>query len=155
LRPLPRCARACIPALLILAAFLPSCGNGDAGTGTSAPDPVDALVGDARRAKRYGAERIIVDSACDWGISEPLGVPKTAKLAAERGVPEAHIRKICYQNALDAYGQSGQMKEEDWLKPEPIDQRNLYEGNSILRGGREPKVEEPKVKRTREDLLIK
>ncbi|MDF2780571.1 MAG: tatD, partial [Geminicoccaceae bacterium] len=26
----------------------------------------------------YGAERIIVDSACDWGISEPLGVPKTA-----------------------------------------------------------------------------
>ena len=34
----------------------------------------------------YGAERIIVDSACDWGISEPLGVPKTAKLALERGV---------------------------------------------------------------------
>ena len=29
--------------------------------------------------RQYGAERIIVDSACDWGISEPLGVPKTAK----------------------------------------------------------------------------
>ena len=28
---------------------------------------------------KYGAERIIVDSACDWA----LGVPKTAKLALE------------------------------------------------------------------------
>ncbi|MDH3659468.1 MAG: TatD family hydrolase [Alphaproteobacteria bacterium] len=104
---------------------------------------------------KYGAERIIVDSACDWGISEPLGVPKTAKLALERGVPEAHVRKICYQNALDAYGQSGQMKEDDWLNPASIDQRLLYEGNSILRGGREAVVEEPKVKRTQDELIIK
>ncbi len=104
---------------------------------------------------KYGAERIIVDSACDWGISEPLGVPKTAKLALERGVPECHVRKICYQNALDAYGQSGQMSEDDWLNPAPIDQRMLYEGNSILRGGREAVVEEPKVSRTKDDLIIK
>ena len=104
---------------------------------------------------KYGAERIIVDSACDWGISEPLGVPKTAKLAAERGVPDDHIRKICYQNALDAYGQSGQMSEADWLDPAPIDQRMLYEGNSILRGGREAVVEEPKVSRNKDDLIIK
>jgi hypothetical protein len=104
---------------------------------------------------RYGAERIIVDSACDWGISEPLGVPKTARLAAERGVPEEHIRMICYQNALDAYGQSGQMNENDWLNPSPIDQRMLYEGNSILRGGREAVVEEPRIKRTRDNLVIK
>jgi predicted metal-dependent TIM-barrel fold hydrolase len=103
---------------------------------------------------KYGAERIIVDSACDWGISEPLGVPKTAKLALERGVPEGHVRKICYQNALDAYGQSGQMKEDDWLNPAPIDQRLLYEGNSILRGGREAVVEEPKVQRTKDKLII-
>ena len=59
----------------------------------------------------YGAERIIVDSACDWGISDPLGVAKTARLALEHGVPEEHVRLACYQNALDAYGQSGQMKE--------------------------------------------
>ena len=31
--------------------------------------------------RQYGAERIIVDSACDWGICDPLGVPKTARLA--------------------------------------------------------------------------
>jgi len=104
--------------------------------------------------RQYGAERIIVDSACDWGISEPLGVPKTAKLALERGIPEADVRLACYQNALDAYGQSGQIKEADWLDPPPIDQRTLYEGNSILRGQREPRIEEPRLNRSLDELII-
>ena len=90
--------------------------------------------------KQYGAERIIVDSACDWGISDPLGVPKTALLALESGVPEESVRRACYTNALAAYGQSGQMREEDWLNPPDIDQRTVFEGNSVLRGGREPLV---------------
>jgi len=104
--------------------------------------------------RQYGAERIIVDSACDWGISDPLGVPKTAKLALQQGIPEDQVRLACYANALAAYGQSGQMREDDWLNPPPIDQRTVYEGNSILRGGREPRVEEPKVKRAMEQLVI-
>jgi predicted metal-dependent TIM-barrel fold hydrolase len=91
--------------------------------------------------KRYGAERIIVDSACDWGISDPLGVPKTARLALESGVPEEAVRKACYANALAAYGQSGQISEHDWLNPPAIDQRTFYEGNSVLRGGRAPVVD--------------
>ena len=104
--------------------------------------------------RHYGPERIIVDSACDWGISEPLGVAKTARLALERGIPEEQVRLICYQNALSAYGQSGQMREDDWLDPPSIDQRTLYEGNSILRGGREPQVEEPRARRPLEELVI-
>jgi len=104
--------------------------------------------------QQYGPERIIVDSACDWGISEPLAVAKTAKLAAQKGVDQEAIRLVCYQNALDAYGQSGQMKEEDWLNPPAIDQRTVYEGNSILRGQREPLVETPKSRRTMDDLII-
>ncbi len=102
----------------------------------------------------YGSDRIMVDSACDWGISEPLGVAKTAKLALERGIPEDQVRMVCYQNALSAYGQSGQMNESDWLNPEAIDQRTVYEGNSILRGGREPVVEEAAVKRNADNLII-
>ena len=104
--------------------------------------------------QQYGPERIIVDSACDWGISEPLGVAKTAKLALQRGVPEEHVRLVCYQNPLDAYGQNGQMKEDDWLNPPAIDQRTVYEGNSILRGGREPRIEDQPTQRTLEDLVI-
>lgn len=102
----------------------------------------------------YGADRIMVDSACDWGISEPLGVAKTAKLALQRGIPKEQVQKVCYQNALDAYGQSGQMKEDDWLKPAPIDQRTLYEGNSILRGGRDPLVEDAAEKKNTDNLII-
>lgn len=102
----------------------------------------------------YGAERIMVDSACDWGISEPLGVAKTARLALERGIPEEQVRMVCYQNALSAYGQSGQMHEDDWLNPAAIDQRTVYEGNSILRGGREPLVQETAVKRNANNLII-
>ena len=104
--------------------------------------------------RQYGAKQVIVDSACDWGISEPLGVAKTAKLALQQGIPEADVRLACYQNALTAYGQSGQMKEEDWLNPVAIDQRAVFEGNSILRGGREPKVEAGKNRRTLDDLII-
>ncbi len=92
--------------------------------------------------KQYGSERIFVDSAADWGISDPLAVPKTARLMLERGIPEEDVRAVTYANALAAYGRSGQMDEKDWLEPEPIDQRELYGGNSILRGGQEPIIEE-------------
>jgi hypothetical protein len=91
--------------------------------------------------RQYGPERIIVDSAADWGVSDPLAVPKTAALMRQRGIPEEHIRMTCYQNALTAYSQSGQMDEMDWLSPEPIDQRQKQYGNSVLRGGQTPKVE--------------
>ena len=91
--------------------------------------------------KVAGAERVIVDSSADWGKSDVLAVPKTAKLAAERGVPREQIELVCYRNALKAYSQSGQFTEADWLNPPPIDQRNLFEGNSVLRGGQPPRIE--------------
>ncbi len=90
--------------------------------------------------RHYGCERIIVDSSADWGVSDPLAVPKTAKLMAQRGIPQDHIKAVCYQNALTAYSQSGQIKESDWLNSSPIDQRQLYSGNSVLRG-QKPMVE--------------
>ncbi|MBX2878619.1 MAG: TatD family hydrolase [Granulosicoccus sp.] len=105
--------------------------------------------------KRFGAEGIIVDSACDWGISEPLGVAKTARLAMQHGLPARDIQLACYQNALSAYGQSGQMHESDWLDPPSIDQRTVYEGNTILRGGREPVVDDIALLRDSDDLLIR
>ena len=104
--------------------------------------------------RQYGARQIIVDSACDWGISEPLGVAKTAKLAMQQGIAEDQVRLACYQNALSAYGQSGQMKEEDWLNPVAIDQRAVFEGNSILRGGREPRIDDGKGRLSMDSLII-
>ncbi|MEX0791853.1 MAG: TatD family hydrolase [Pirellulaceae bacterium] len=91
--------------------------------------------------ERFGSDRIIVDSSSDWGVSDPLAVPKTANLMLKRGIPEEHVRLTCYANALAAYGQSGQFNESDWLTPAAIDQRTLFEGNSVLRG-QEPRVDQ-------------
>lgn len=98
--------------------------------------------------RQYGSDRIIVDSAADWGISDPLAVPKTAQLMQERGIPEAQIQAVCYQNALAAYGQSGEIKESDWLDPLPVDQRQLFNGNSVLRG------QTPEFEPNRESVII-
>ena len=91
--------------------------------------------------RHYGPERIISDSACDWGVSDPLAVPKTAALMAERGLAAEAIRAVTYDNALAVYGLSGAMKQSDWLDPAPIDQRTLFQGNSVLRGGQTPRIE--------------
>jgi uncharacterized protein len=92
-------------------------------------------------AERYGAEGILVDSSADWGVSDPLAVPKTARLMLERGIPRPQVEALCYGNALVAYGQSGQMSETDWSRAAPVDQRALFEGNSVLRG-QAPRVED-------------
>jgi predicted metal-dependent TIM-barrel fold hydrolase len=102
--------------------------------------------------KQYGTERIFIDSAADWGRSDPLGVPKTAQLMLQRGISRKDVQKVCYQNALDAYKQSGAMNEEDWLDRPKIDQSMTYGGNSVLRGGREPFIE--KDQPSEDDIVI-
>jgi predicted metal-dependent TIM-barrel fold hydrolase len=85
-------------------------------------------------ARRYGSTRVFIDSSADWGKSDPLAVPKTARLMLERGIPRPDVEAICYANALAAYGQSGRISEADWLEPQSVDQRELFQGNSVLRG---------------------
>jgi uncharacterized protein len=92
--------------------------------------------------KQYGSERIIVNSSADWGVSDPLSVPKTASLMLERGISIEDVKKTCYQNALDSFGKSGQMHESDWLSSNSIDQREKYSDNSVLRGGQTPVIGE-------------
>lgn len=103
-------------------------------------------------ARKYGSHHIFIDSSADWGVSDPLAVPKTARLMLDRGIAPADVEAICYGNALQAFGQSGQMKEEHWLNPAPIDQRMLFEGNSVLRG-QTPRVGEP-IRGERADSVV-
>jgi hypothetical protein len=106
-------------------------------------------------ARRYGSNRIFIDSSADWGKSDPLAVPKTARLMIERGIPRSDIEAICYRNALAAFGPSGQFKEEDWLIHQPRDERQLYLGNSVLRG-QEPRVDElPAIPEFDERRIVK
>ena len=60
--------------------------------------------------ERFGSTNIIVDSSADWGVSDPLAVPKTAGLMLTKGIAKEDVIKTCYQNALDVFGKSGKMK---------------------------------------------
>ena len=91
--------------------------------------------------RKYGPERIMVNSAADWGISDPLAVPKTAALMKIRGLSEEAIRLVTYQNAIDAFGQSGQINAADFESPAAIDQSLKCNGNTVLRGGQMPKTD--------------
>jgi predicted metal-dependent TIM-barrel fold hydrolase len=88
--------------------------------------------------EQYGPERIMVNSAADWGISDPLAIPKTAALMKMRGIPDETIRLVTYQNAIDAFGKSGQIDVTDFESGFSIDQTEKFQGNSILRGGQQP-----------------
>lgn len=92
--------------------------------------------------RKYGPERVIVDSSADWGVSDPLGVPRTAKLMLERGIDPAWVEKTTWQNALDAYAQSGQIDVAALLETPVIDQSRLFHDNSVLRG-QTPRVDAP------------
>ncbi len=91
--------------------------------------------------KRFGSDRIIVDSSADWGYSDPLAVPKAANLMLRKGISEKDVIKTCYQNALDAYGQSGQFNEADWENISPSTEKNFFEGNTVLRDQKEMQSE--------------
>ncbi|MBF0306904.1 MAG: hypothetical protein HQL41_14775 [Alphaproteobacteria bacterium] len=84
--------------------------------------------------RRFGAERIIVNSAADWGVSDPLKVPKTARAMREAGISEAEIRTIFWLNPVFFFAQSGRLLLGDVETPAEVDQRRLWEGNSVLRG---------------------
>jgi predicted metal-dependent TIM-barrel fold hydrolase len=104
-------------------------------------------------ARRYGSTRVLIDSSADWGKSDPLAVPKTARLMLERGIPRADVEAICYGNAIAAYGQSGRFDPADWATAVVRDQRQLYEGNSVLRG-QSPEVDGLPVIPEREESAI-
>jgi hypothetical protein len=91
--------------------------------------------------QQYGTERIMINSAADWGISDPLAVPKTAALMLENGISREDIRLVTYQNAITAFGQSGQIHEADFAAVKEVDQSQKFEGNTILRGGQQPRID--------------
>ena len=58
----------------------------------------------------YGDERIWMNSACDWGVSIPLAVPRTALEMKKRGHTADKIDKMIYQNPVKFMSQSSRFK---------------------------------------------
>ena len=88
---------------------------------------------------RYGTERVLVNSAADWGRSDPLKTLSTANAMIEAGFTADDVDQVLWRNPVEFYGQSGQLI----LDPIPgFDAADLpdatagFEGNSVLRGAR-------------------
>jgi predicted metal-dependent TIM-barrel fold hydrolase len=83
--------------------------------------------------KQYGTEKMIVNSAADWGRSDPLKVPKTGQAMLAAGFSEDDVDLVLFRNPINYYAQSGQISLEEMTRPR-IDQTALFEDNSVLRG---------------------
>jgi hypothetical protein len=84
--------------------------------------------------QKYGTERMIVNSAADWGKSDPLKVPKTAQAMRAAGFADAETERVVWHNPIDFFAQSGKIARPALESGADIDQTRLFEGNSVLRG---------------------
>jgi uncharacterized protein len=58
----------------------------------------------------WGSERLWLNSACDWGVSDPLAVPKTALEMKKRGHRADAIDRVIFQNPKKFLRQSPNFK---------------------------------------------
>lgn len=54
----------------------------------------------------YGDERLWMNSACDWGCSDPLAVPKARQEMRRRGHNQELVDQVTYHNPMTFLGQS-------------------------------------------------
>lgn len=69
----------------------------------------------------YGDDRIMVNSAGDWGPSNPCAVPDFIMEMRRRGYPESRIKKIVYDNPIEFFRQSRNFK---YRAPDTITEPN-------------------------------
>jgi predicted metal-dependent TIM-barrel fold hydrolase len=80
--------------------------------------------------REYGPERVLVNSAADWGRSDPLLTRVTGEAMREAGFSEDDVDRVLWRNPVEFYGQSGRLELS-----EVDDATATFAGNSILRGG--------------------
>lgn len=54
----------------------------------------------------FGSEKLMVNSAADWGVSDPLSVPLTAREMRKNGCKVKDIENITFYNAYEFYRRS-------------------------------------------------
>jgi predicted metal-dependent TIM-barrel fold hydrolase len=79
--------------------------------------------------KRYGLDRVLVNSAADWGKSDPLLTVYTANAMVDAGFSGDDVDRVMWRNPVEFYGQSGRL---DLTADPPA---ATFAGSSILRGG--------------------
>ncbi len=79
--------------------------------------------------RTFGTERILVNSAADWGRSDPLKTREVADAMLAAGFTDDDVDRVLWRNPVAFYGLSGRLRLD---VPAP---GALHEGNSVLRGG--------------------
>ncbi|GHE63448.1 TatD family hydrolase [Streptomyces longispororuber] len=79
--------------------------------------------------RRYGPERVLVNSAADWGRSDPLKTREVGDAMLGAGFTEDDVDRVLWRNPVAFYGLSNRLV----LDVAATDA--THEGNSVLRGG--------------------
>ena len=71
----------------------------------------------AQMFRRFGSERMIVNGSADWGVSDPLSLPKVVQHMQAAGNDALAIQRIVFDNAMAFYGASPRWKPRLDLTP--------------------------------------
>ena len=82
--------------------------------------------------QRRGLDRVLVNSAADWGRSDPLATARTAEAMLAAGFDEDQVDRVLWRNPVEFFGKSGRLL----LEVATPDAAQTFEGNSLLRGER-------------------
>lgn len=80
--------------------------------------------------REYGLTRILVNSAADWGRSDPLLTLRTAEAMLAAGFTDDDLDQVLWRNPVEFFSQSGRLDVS--AVPEPA---TSFADNSIRRGG--------------------
>jgi len=84
--------------------------------------------------REHGTERMLVNSAADWGRSDPLNTYRTGQAMLAGGFTEQDVETVLWHNPIQFYGQSGRLVLDEL--PGFAASAETFAGNSVLRGGR-------------------
>ncbi|MYV67174.1 hydrolase TatD [Streptomyces sp. SID2131] len=79
--------------------------------------------------RAHGTEKVLVNSAADWGKSDPLKTRRVGEAMLAAGFDEDDVDRVLWRNPVAFYGLGGRLRLD---VPAP---RGPHEGNSVLRGG--------------------
>ncbi|MDN3511469.1 MAG: TatD family hydrolase [Candidatus Jettenia sp.] len=70
--------------------------------------------------REYGAGRMIINGSADWGVSDPLSLPKTIEFLRNDGYREETLKRLFHDNAHEFYSQSPKWKPNYHIEPIPV-----------------------------------
>jgi predicted metal-dependent TIM-barrel fold hydrolase len=94
--------------------------------------------------RRFGLDRMIVNSAADWGNSDPLKTVRVAEAMLAAGYTDDDVDRVLWRNPVEFYSQSGRLDLPD-TEPDGTQTHDgelvgagaTFQGNSVLRGARD------------------